>query len=96
MKRSSVYCCCVSPPKVEQEELQQVLVLEDDVRFEPRFYSRLVTIMENVQRVGLEWDLMLVVNYCTLCLMFHHLKMLIYLNQHRPVTHFSVLKLCRP
>lgn len=41
-----------------QQDLQQVLVLEDDVRFEHRFRSRLVTIMENVQRVGLEWDLM--------------------------------------
>ncbi|TDH06000.1 hypothetical protein EPR50_G00128320 [Perca flavescens] len=46
--------------QVVQQELQQVLVLEDDVRFEPRFCSRLVTIMENVQRVGLEWDLIYV------------------------------------
>lgn len=40
-----------------QQELQQVLVLEDDVRFEPRFCSRLAAIMDNVQRVGLDWDL---------------------------------------
>ncbi|XP_029309726.1 LOW QUALITY PROTEIN: procollagen galactosyltransferase 2-like [Cottoperca gobio] len=46
--------------QVLQQELQQVLVLEDDVRFEPRFCSRLVTIMENIQRVGLEWDLIYV------------------------------------
>ncbi|KAF1383538.1 hypothetical protein PFLUV_G00132920 [Perca fluviatilis] len=46
--------------QVVQQELQQVLVMEDDVRFEPRFCSRLVTIMENVQRVGLEWDLIYV------------------------------------
>uniref|UniRef100_A0A8C9XT73 Si:ch211-13f8.2 n=1 Tax=Sander lucioperca TaxID=283035 RepID=A0A8C9XT73_SANLU len=46
--------------QVVQQELQQVLVLEDDVRFEPRFCSRLVTIMENVHRVGLEWDLIYV------------------------------------
>lgn len=45
------------PPKVVQRELQQVLVLEDDVRFEASFCPKLVTIMENVQRVGLEWDL---------------------------------------
>lgn len=45
-------------PQVVQQELQQVLVLEDDVRFEPRFCRRLMTIMENVQSVGLEWDLM--------------------------------------
>uniref|UniRef100_A0A3P8S4Y4 Si:ch211-13f8.2 n=1 Tax=Amphiprion percula TaxID=161767 RepID=A0A3P8S4Y4_AMPPE len=37
-----------------------VLVLEDDVRFEPRFKSRLVAIMDNVQRVGLDWDLIYV------------------------------------
>ncbi|XP_076601630.1 procollagen galactosyltransferase 2-like [Chaetodon auriga] len=46
--------------QVVQLELQQVLVLEDDVRFEPRFGHRLVSIMENVQRVGLEWDLIYV------------------------------------
>lgn len=41
-----------------ERELQQVLVLEDDVRFEPRFCSRLKAIMDNVQREGLDWDLM--------------------------------------
>uniref|UniRef100_A0AAQ5X9S0 Glycosyl transferase family 25 domain-containing protein n=1 Tax=Amphiprion ocellaris TaxID=80972 RepID=A0AAQ5X9S0_AMPOC len=46
--------------QVVQQELQQVLVLEDDVRFEPRFKSRLVAIMDNVQRVGLDWDLIYV------------------------------------
>ncbi|XP_059200798.1 procollagen galactosyltransferase 2 [Centropristis striata] len=46
--------------QVVQQELQQVLVLEDDVRFEPRFCSRLVAIMENVQRAGLEYDLIYV------------------------------------
>lgn len=50
----------MSPPKVAQRELQQVLVLEDDVRVEPSFNRKLVTIMENVQRVGLDLDLMLV------------------------------------
>ncbi|KAM8726801.1 procollagen galactosyltransferase 2 isoform 3-T3 [Acanthopagrus schlegelii] len=43
--------------QVVQQELQQVLLLEDDVKFEPSFGSRLVTIMENVKRVGLVWDL---------------------------------------
>lgn len=46
------------PPQVVQRELQQVLVLEDDVRFEPSFSRKLVTIMGDVQRVELEWDLM--------------------------------------
>ena len=51
-----------------QQELQQVLVLEDDVRFEPRFCSRLVTIMKNVQRGRLDWELMLVMVACIPCL----------------------------
>uniref|UniRef100_A0A674CP76 Procollagen galactosyltransferase 2-like n=1 Tax=Salmo trutta TaxID=8032 RepID=A0A674CP76_SALTR len=46
--------------QVVEQRLQRVLVLEDDVRFEPRFRSRLVTIMENVDRVGLDWDLIYV------------------------------------
>uniref|UniRef100_A0A3B4Z8D9 Si:ch211-13f8.2 n=1 Tax=Stegastes partitus TaxID=144197 RepID=A0A3B4Z8D9_9TELE len=46
--------------QVLQQELQQVLVLEDDVRFEPRFHSRLVAVMENVHKVGLDWDLIYV------------------------------------
>ncbi|CAB1317802.1 unnamed protein product [Coregonus sp. 'balchen'] len=46
--------------QVVEQGLQLVLVLEDDVRFEPRFRSRLVTIMENVDRVGLDWDLIYV------------------------------------
>uniref|UniRef100_A0A665TKE7 Procollagen galactosyltransferase 2-like n=1 Tax=Echeneis naucrates TaxID=173247 RepID=A0A665TKE7_ECHNA len=37
-----------------------VLVLEDDVRFEPRFLSRLVAIMDNVMRADLDWDLIYV------------------------------------
>ncbi|XP_072219912.1 procollagen galactosyltransferase 2-like [Leuresthes tenuis] len=44
--------------QVVQQELQQVLALEDDVRFEPRFYSRMATIMGNVLRVQLDWDLL--------------------------------------
>ncbi|KAM9719037.1 procollagen galactosyltransferase 2-like [Menidia menidia] len=46
--------------QVVQRELQQVLVLEDDVRFEPRFYSRMAAIMSDVQRAELEWDLIYV------------------------------------
>ncbi|XP_062285171.1 procollagen galactosyltransferase 2-like [Scomber scombrus] len=46
--------------QVVQQELQQVFVLEDDVRFEPRFCSRLVAIMKNVQGSGLDWDLIYV------------------------------------
>ncbi|XP_071764136.2 procollagen galactosyltransferase 2 [Centroberyx gerrardi] len=46
--------------QVVKQELQQVLVLEDDVRFEPRFRSRLVAIMDDVKRTELHWDLIYV------------------------------------
>ncbi|XP_053293980.1 procollagen galactosyltransferase 2 [Pleuronectes platessa] len=46
--------------QVVQQKLQRVLLLEDDVRFEARFRSRLVAIMENVMTVGLDWDLIYV------------------------------------
>ncbi|KAK3567890.1 hypothetical protein QTP86_027309 [Hemibagrus guttatus] len=42
--------------QVVERKQQQVLVLEDDVRFEPSFKSRLNTIMEDVQRTQLQWD----------------------------------------
>ncbi|RXN35365.1 procollagen galactosyltransferase 2-like protein [Labeo rohita] len=44
--------------KVVELQQQQVLVLEDDVRFEPNFKSRLNTIMEDARQSGLQWDLM--------------------------------------
>lgn len=52
-----------SPPvfsdsQVLDKGLDQVLVLEDDVRFEPRFKRRLQTIMEDVIKARLDWDLM--------------------------------------
>ncbi|KAJ7993017.1 hypothetical protein DPEC_G00268080 [Dallia pectoralis] len=40
--------------------LSKVLVLEDDVRFEPRFKRRIITIMEEVEKVQLDWDLIYV------------------------------------
>uniref|UniRef100_A0A8C5G1G4 Procollagen galactosyltransferase 2-like n=1 Tax=Gouania willdenowi TaxID=441366 RepID=A0A8C5G1G4_GOUWI len=40
--------------------LQKVLVLEDDVRLEPRFKRRLQAIMENVNKAQLDWDLIYV------------------------------------
>ncbi|XP_017208065.2 procollagen galactosyltransferase 2 [Danio rerio] len=46
--------------KVVELQQQQVLVLEDDVRFETNFKSRLNTIMEDVKRSGLQWDLIYV------------------------------------
>ncbi|KAJ8357356.1 hypothetical protein SKAU_G00201500 [Synaphobranchus kaupii] len=46
--------------QVVERGLQRILVVEDDVRFEPRFKSRLMTIMENVEQVELDWDLIYV------------------------------------
>ncbi|KAG5847517.1 hypothetical protein ANANG_G00126880 [Anguilla anguilla] len=46
--------------QVVERGLRRTLVLEDDVRFEPRFKSRLKTIMENVEQAELDWDLIYV------------------------------------
>ncbi|KAF4072638.1 hypothetical protein AMELA_G00265340, partial [Ameiurus melas] len=40
-----------------EKGLERVLVLEDDVRFEPRFKRRLQTIMKDVEKIQLDWDL---------------------------------------
>ncbi|XP_059622938.1 glycosyltransferase 25 family member [Phlebotomus argentipes] len=41
---------------VEEEELQEVLILEDDIRFEPFFRERLVSLLDEAHRRG-AWDL---------------------------------------
>ncbi|KAI1891637.1 hypothetical protein AGOR_G00145830 [Albula goreensis] len=46
--------------QVVEQGLQTVLVLEDDVRFEPRFKKRLMAVMENMKQAELDWDLMYV------------------------------------
>ncbi|XP_017570117.1 procollagen galactosyltransferase 2 [Pygocentrus nattereri] len=46
--------------QVVKQQQQQVLVLEDDVRFELNFKSRLNTIMEDAKRAQLNWDLIYV------------------------------------
>ncbi|XP_067370636.1 procollagen galactosyltransferase 2 isoform X2 [Channa argus] len=46
--------------QVVERGLQKVLVLEDDVRFEPRFKRRLQAIMDDVDKAQLEWDLIYV------------------------------------
>ncbi|XP_051509864.1 procollagen galactosyltransferase 2-like [Myxocyprinus asiaticus] len=46
--------------QVVERGLQCVLLLEDDVRFEPRFKRRLQIIMEDVKRAQLDWDLIYV------------------------------------
>lgn len=44
--------------QVLERGLEKVLVLEDDVRFEPRFKRRLRAIMDDIDRAQLDWDLM--------------------------------------
>ncbi|XP_034035495.1 procollagen galactosyltransferase 2 [Thalassophryne amazonica] len=46
--------------QVMEHGLQKVLVLEDDVRFEPRFKRRLQTIMDDIDKAQLDWDLIYV------------------------------------
>ncbi|GAA6101183.1 procollagen galactosyltransferase 2 isoform X1 [Tachysurus ichikawai] len=46
--------------QVVERKQQQVLVLEDDIRFELNFKKRLNTIMKDVQRMQLQWDLIYV------------------------------------
>ncbi|XP_077573035.1 procollagen galactosyltransferase 2 [Stigmatopora nigra] len=46
--------------QVVEGGLQKVLVLEDDVRFEPRFKRRLQAIMDEVDKTQLDWDLIYV------------------------------------
>ncbi|KAG2461660.1 GT252 galactosyltransferase, partial [Polypterus senegalus] len=46
--------------EVVQHGLQSVLVLEDDVRFEPQFRKRLTSLMSNIREAQLDWDLIYV------------------------------------
>uniref|UniRef100_A0A4W5Q4W2 Collagen beta(1-O)galactosyltransferase 2b n=1 Tax=Hucho hucho TaxID=62062 RepID=A0A4W5Q4W2_9TELE len=46
--------------QMAERGLSKVLVLEDDVRFEPRFKRRMLTIMEEVEKAQLDWDLIYV------------------------------------
>lgn len=47
-----------SDHQVLERGLQKVLLLEDDVRFEPRFKRRLQAIMDDIDKTQLDWDLM--------------------------------------
>ncbi|KAM4629117.1 procollagen galactosyltransferase 2 isoform 2-T2 [Polymixia lowei] len=46
--------------QVVERGLQKILVLEDDVRFEPRFKRRLQAIMDDIDKAQLDWDLIYV------------------------------------
>ena len=50
--------CVFSDHQVVEHGLQKVLVLEDDVRFEPRFKRRIQAIMDDTEKTQLDWDLM--------------------------------------
>lgn len=45
-------------PQVVDQGLQKSLVFEDDLRFEIFFKRRLMNLMRDVEREGLDWDLM--------------------------------------
>lgn len=45
-------------PQVVDHGLQKSLVFEDDLRFEIFFKRRLMNLMRDVEREGLDWDLM--------------------------------------
>lgn len=44
--------------QVLERGLERVLLLEDDVRFEPRFKRRLQAIIDDIDKTQLDWDLM--------------------------------------
>ena len=44
--------------QIVAENMQEVLVLEDDVDFEPNFRVKLDQVLEEVHRLEPEWDLM--------------------------------------
>lgn len=46
--------------QIAEQGLQKSLVFEDDLRFEIFFKRRLMNLMEDVEREGLDWDLMCV------------------------------------
>lgn len=40
------------------QQYDQALILEDDVRFQANFKRRVLRLMEEVQQVELDWDIM--------------------------------------
>ena len=44
--------------KMRTENLQTVLILEDDIDFEPDFKEKVLHILEEIENVDQEWDLM--------------------------------------
>ena len=50
------FCVCVFQMAVEK--LQEMLILEDDVDFEPNFHDNLEQVLEEAHRLAPQWDLM--------------------------------------
>lgn len=46
------------PLQVIDRELEKTLVIEDDVRFEHQFKKKLMKLMDDIDRVQLDWELM--------------------------------------
>lgn len=45
-------------PQMVDQQYDQALVFEDDVRFQANFKRRVLRLMEEVQQVELDWDIM--------------------------------------
>ncbi|XP_041912602.1 procollagen galactosyltransferase 2 [Alosa sapidissima] len=46
--------------QMQERGLQKILVLEDDVRFQPKFKRRIQDIMDDIEKAQLDWDLIYV------------------------------------
>lgn len=44
--------------QIVDRQLERTLVFEDDIRFEPHFRQKLINLMEEADRLELDWDLM--------------------------------------
>ena len=49
-----------------EQKLKRVLILEDDVDFEPKFKKNLKLLLDETETLQLDWDLMYVVNEVTI------------------------------
>ena len=50
-----LFCICY---QVAEKEYKVVMVLEDDVRFEPFFNQKMHSLLEEVSKLEIKWDLM--------------------------------------
>ena len=46
-----------------EQNLKRVLILEDDVDFEPKFKNNLRLLLDETETLKLDWDLMYVLKY---------------------------------